>query len=118
MPPIFAASLPSPSSPDRRVRALKTHGRRVLLAILILLALLLALAFIPDRAHAASSFVGPKSRYLALGDSLAFGYQPDLDWSHGYAKQWYGDLQGHGVSTFTPLSTAAVPMLMRCTTTI
>jgi hypothetical protein len=87
MPPIFAASLPSPSSPDHRARTLKTHGRRILLAILILIALLLALAFIPERAHASGAFVGPKSRYLALGDSLAFGFQPDLDWSHGYAQQ-------------------------------
>jgi hypothetical protein len=50
---MFAASFPSPSLPDRRARALKTHGRRVLLAILIVLALLLALAFLPDLAHAA-----------------------------------------------------------------
>ena len=40
MPPMFAASFPSPSLPDRRSRALKTHGRRVLLAILIALAIL------------------------------------------------------------------------------
>jgi hypothetical protein len=53
MPPIFAASLPTPSSADRRTRALKIHGRRVLLAILIALAILLALAFLPDYAQAA-----------------------------------------------------------------
>lgn len=102
MPPIFAATFPSPSmsSSDRRIRAMKTHGRRLLLAILILIALLLALAFVPDRAHATGSFVGPKSRYLALGDSLAFGFQPDLDWSHSYTKQWYNELQSHGVTTF------------------
>jgi hypothetical protein len=41
--------------------------------------LLLALAFLPDHAQASGSLVGPKTRYLALGDSLAFGYQPDLD---------------------------------------
>ena len=81
MSPIFAASFPSPSS-DRRMQTLKRHGRRVLLAILILLALLLALAFLPDHAQASGGLVGPKTRYLALGDSLAFGYQPDLDWSH------------------------------------
>lgn len=101
MPPMFAASLPSPSSPEHRAHTLKKHGRRLLLAILILIALLLALAFVPEHAHASSSFVGPKSRYLALGDSLAFGYQPNLDWSHGYAPQWYSDLKNHGVSSFT-----------------
>jgi len=28
--------------------------------------------------------IGPKQHYLALGDSLAFGYQPNQDYSHGY----------------------------------
>jgi hypothetical protein len=55
MPQIFAAAFPSPSSStDRRARALKVHGRRILLAILILLVILLALAFLPDLAQAAS----------------------------------------------------------------
>jgi len=56
MPQIFAAAFPSPSSSssaDRRARALKVHGRRVLLALLIALAILLALAFLPDYAQAA-----------------------------------------------------------------
>lgn len=96
MPPMFAAPLSTPSFSEQRAHALKTHGRRVLLAILILIALLLALAFVPDRAHATGSFVGPKTRYLALGDSLAFGYQPNLDWSHSYAKQWSNELKSHG----------------------
>ncbi len=34
--------------------------------------------------------------YLALGDSLAFGFQPNLDWSHSYAMQWWPELQRHG----------------------
>lgn len=54
MPSIFVTSLPSPSS-DRRVRALKTHGRRLLIAILVLIALLLALAFLPDLVRATGS---------------------------------------------------------------
>lgn len=56
MLPIFTAAFPSPSSSsstDRRTRALKIHGRRVLLALLIALAILLALAFLPDYAQAA-----------------------------------------------------------------
>ncbi len=57
MPPIFAASLTSPSSAARRTRALKVHGRRVLLAILIALAILLALAFLPDYAQAAGHWL-------------------------------------------------------------
>jgi hypothetical protein len=58
MPSSFAAFLRSPLSPDRNTRLLKIHGRRLLLAILVLLALLLALAFLPDHAHASGNFVG------------------------------------------------------------
>lgn len=36
--------------------------------------------------------------YLALGDSLAFGYQPDFDFSDGYAAQVFGALQKTGVT--------------------
>jgi len=39
------------------------------------------------------SFVGPKQHYLALGDSMAFGYQPDLNFSHGYAEDFGHDLE-------------------------
>lgn len=38
-----------------------------------------------------AGLVGPRAVYLALGDSLAFGYQPGLDWKHGYADDWFKD---------------------------
>lgn len=44
-----------------------------------------------------SRLVGPKKLYLALGDSLAFGYQPDLNWDHGYVDDFFSNLQDHGV---------------------
>jgi lysophospholipase L1-like esterase len=44
-----------------------------------------------------TALVGPKSRYLALGDSLAFGIQPDLDFAHGYANYFMSNLAQHGV---------------------
>lgn len=46
---------------------------------------------------ASFSLVGPKQHYLALGDSLAFGYQPDLNFSHGYVDDFFSNLQSHGV---------------------
>lgn len=56
----------------------------------------------PAPAKAAYSWVGPKSQYLALGDSLGFGYQPDFNWDDGYAQDfYYGNLQSHGVSSLT-----------------
>lgn len=35
---------------------------------------------------------GSKLYYLALGDSLAFGYQPNFDWLHGYFDDLSRDL--------------------------
>jgi lysophospholipase L1-like esterase len=43
------------------------------------------------------TLVGPKKHYLALGDSLAFGFQPDLNFDHGYVDNFFSNLQGHGV---------------------
>ncbi len=45
------------------------------------------------------SLVGPKNRYLALGDSLAFGYQPDINYDDGYVNDFYSNLRSHGVSS-------------------
>lgn len=40
--------------------------------------------------------IGPKQYYLALGNSLAFGYQPNLDFDHGYVDDFSVNLQTHG----------------------
>jgi lysophospholipase L1-like esterase len=47
-------------------------------------------AYNPDR------LVGPKQYYLALGNSLAFGYQPNLDFEHGYVDDLSADLRTRG----------------------
>ncbi|MBA3826575.1 MAG: hypothetical protein H0X24_22075, partial [Ktedonobacterales bacterium] len=60
----------------------------------------LIVAFTPvSKAQAATPhLIGPKSYYLGLGDSLAFGFQPNLDWSHGYVQDYYNnDLKAKGV---------------------
>ena len=44
-----------------------------------------------------ASLVGPKKYYLALGDSLAFGYQPDFNFFQGYVDDFYSHLKKHGV---------------------
>ncbi|MBA2681668.1 MAG: hypothetical protein H0U76_25145 [Ktedonobacteraceae bacterium] len=44
----------------------------------------------------ANMSVGPKQYYLALGNSLAFGYQPDLDFNHGYVDDLSADLRTRG----------------------
>jgi lysophospholipase L1-like esterase len=48
------------------------------------------------RAVSAASTVGPKTYYLALGDSLAYGDQPTRDYSHGYADDVFVTLQSLG----------------------
>jgi lysophospholipase L1-like esterase len=51
-------------------------------------------AFASTKAYRA--LIGPGRYYAAAGDSLAFGYQPDLDWTHGYSNYFYSNLQSHG----------------------
>ena len=67
----------------------------------LLVAVALAALLLAPPAHAAGGLVGPKAYYLALGDSLAFGYQPNFDWTHGYADQWYADLRERGTRSYT-----------------
>lgn len=71
------------------------------LATSLLLAMLLFFTFSVGSAsaHAQVTLVGPKQHYLAVGDSLAFGFQPDLDFSHGYADYLYSNLKGHGTTS-------------------
>src|SRR3954466_6984582 len=43
-------------------------------------------------------FVGPRPQhYLALGDSLAYGFQPNGDHTHGYVDDFFTFLQNQGV---------------------
>jgi lysophospholipase L1-like esterase len=72
-------------------------GTPLILACLLLL-LTAPIAFASSQGSI--SLVGPKQRYLALGDSLAFGYQPDLNYADGYSTDFYNNLQGHGVHSY------------------
>ncbi len=51
-----------------------------------------------------SSLAGPKKYYLALGDSLAFGYQPDFNFFQGYVDYFFENLENHGVEHLVNLS--------------
>jgi lysophospholipase L1-like esterase len=79
---------------------LGTRLRRIGAACSVLMVVVLVAAAFPAHTRA-SGLVGPKYYYLGLGDSLAFGYQPNLDWSHGYVQQWYTNLQSHGSKSLT-----------------
>ncbi len=93
-------------------RSHRHKGRRIvvraavaILVILILLfATLLGVIFVPTHFPATAPVDKPvgavKHYYLALGDSLAFGFQPNLNWDQGYAMQWWSELQRHGSKSF------------------
>ena len=73
----------------------------ILGCILFLAFMLIVLAGSP-RALAGSSIqrnpaVGHPQHYLALGDSLAYGYQPNGDHTHGYVDDFFTFLRSQGV---------------------
>jgi lysophospholipase L1-like esterase len=59
-------------------------------------ALLVVLALRPGASATAATSVGPKTYYLALGDSLAWGFQPNAQVFQGYDIDLYKHLVGHG----------------------
>jgi lysophospholipase L1-like esterase len=70
----------------------------------LLIALLLSLTIVPvalASSQITASLAGPKQYYLALGDSLAYGYQPDLDFADGYSNDFAADLKTHGMTTYS-----------------
>jgi lysophospholipase L1-like esterase len=77
--------------------ATKPVSRRPFMVALLLALTLLATVAPAAFASSHANLVGPKHYYLALGDSLAFGYQPDLNYDDGYANDFYANLQQYGV---------------------
>jgi lysophospholipase L1-like esterase len=71
----------------------------------LLLIAALSLFVVPGRfVHAAQNgFVGPKQYYLALGDSLAYGLQPNGDTTHGYVDDIFAGLQSQGTKSLENL---------------
>ena len=85
-------------------------SRFLRIAAPVVLTLSLVLVCVPSTFAASNvssvppGLVGPKSYYLALGDSLGFGFQPNLDYRHGYADDFFKDLQSHGVSHYVNMA--------------
>lgn len=73
----------------------------------VVFTLILSIVYSPVASAAQSSIpgrVGPKSTYLAIGDSLAFGFQPNGNFAHGYADDFFNDLQSHGVTHYVNMA--------------
>ncbi len=78
--------------------------KHLVMPLLISFVMLLTISPIAFASSHTSSLVGPKKYYLALGDSLAFGYQPDLDFDDGYVNDYYANLKAYGVSSHANMS--------------
>jgi lysophospholipase L1-like esterase len=73
--------------------------------VVLLAAALVVPALTVHQKAAAAGGVGQKAYYLALGDSLAFGYQPTDVFSKGYADDWFNTtLKLHGTKYLINLS--------------
>ncbi len=70
------------------------------LSIAIVVAMFMMISSKPlhTKASGIQPTIGPKQSYMALGDSLAFGYQPNNDFSHGYNADLFAYLQKQGVT--------------------
>lgn len=83
-----------------------SHLLRIVAPVALVLSL--ALVFVPSAFAASRSaqpaLVGPKAYYMAIGDSLAFGFQPDLNWADGYSTDFYNNLKSHGVTDYDNLA--------------
>ncbi|HEY7021234.1 MAG TPA: SGNH/GDSL hydrolase family protein [Ktedonobacterales bacterium] len=69
----------------RRISAYTIFGIAVTVALVVM-----NIAIITP---AAVSGAFTQHYYVAVGDSLSFGYQPNLDFSHGFADDLFADLQ-------------------------
>src|SRR5690348_16420166 len=68
--------------------------RSALLAAVVALAPILGAVSVPHAsAQATAGLVGPKQYYLALGDSLAYGFQPNFRFGLGYTNDWLKEMQ-------------------------
>ncbi|GCE20782.1 SGNH/GDSL hydrolase family protein [Dictyobacter kobayashii] len=73
-------------------------------APVVLVFSLLLLSVPPAFAATHAAVVGPKANYLAVGDSLAYGFQPNLNLNHGYAEDFYANLKSHGTSSYANMA--------------
>ena len=82
-------------------------SRRFASSLLLACLLLLIVAPAVIASPRITTLVGAKKYYLALGDSLAFGYQPDLVFNHGYVDDFYSNLKGKGAKALVNMACPA-----------
>ncbi|GCE31638.1 hypothetical protein KDA_71220 [Dictyobacter alpinus] len=88
-----------------RMKRFSLHSILRLLVAAISIPLLTGLFVLFTTGEAAAHASHPALQYVALGDSLPFGYQPDNDFTHGYASDLFQTLQTkQGYGTFANFS--------------
>jgi len=92
----MAQSRGSTASPGGSVARLPSALTLIALAIL-LVAALVGVDLLVLNANNPAQALSPHY-YMALGDSLSFGYQPNLDFSSGFADDIYNDLHKANVT--------------------
>ncbi len=92
---------PTEIRPDGRKRRLLIRLLGVAMPVAIVSVVLVTIVTAPISVQARPGIVRVKSYYLALGNSLAYGQQPNGDFDHGYAQQWFALLQSKGSRSFT-----------------
>lgn len=80
--------------------------RRITIPLMISLILVASSFSVASAAThlSAPSIVGPKKMYLSLGNSVAYGYQPDLNFDDGYSDDFYQNLKGYGEQSLVNLA--------------
>ena len=85
---------------EQRQRGSRRTRTGLMLAISCIIALIAAFAPVQSSTASASARVKHgvrvKAFYLALGDSLTFGFQPNGDFNDGFAQQWFAKLRSEG----------------------
>jgi len=80
-----------PAQPGAPTERRRTPILLVVILVVVLIAVVVALdAAIIVRANPGLS--GARHFYLATGDSISFGYEPNLDFTSGFADDLGGDL--------------------------
>lgn len=77
--------------------------RFFLMFALLIVLMMLSTTLVSAQESRGARVVGPKQHYVALGDSLAFGLQPDQDFANGYADQLAQRLVPKGMTNYANL---------------
>lgn len=89
---------PSPAPTQSWLTRLTSGHLTLSVVLIVVLAIILTVGDVLAVGVVRHGQLFPRHYYLALGDSLAFGYQPDFNFSDGFADDIFTDLGKAGVT--------------------